>query len=135
MRGQGLPFSTIVLAIISILILVLIVFFVTGGVSRLFPVSQRYMVTNVEAARGECQKLLADAQMATMTSSEPAKTFKNSTYCKTKFNINGTTYYCYSDVIGVKADFEVTTTAGERYRCNITESGTTPSCECTRLTG
>jgi len=132
MRGQGLPFSTIVLAIISILILVLLVFFVTGGFSRIFPIAPRYAPTTVETARTECQKLLSDAQMATMASNEPDKTFKNTAYCKTQFNINGTTYYCYSDVIGVKADFEVTTSAGERYRCNAT---TIPQrfCDCTKL--
>jgi len=131
MRNQGLPFSTIVLAIISILILVLIVFFVTGGVSRLFPTAQRYMVTNVETARSECQKLLTDAQMATQTSDDPDGTFRNSNYCKTQFNINGTSYKCFDPKIGVIANFEVVTSSGERYYCSASGSS---NCKCTKLT-
>jgi len=133
MRSQGLPFSTIVLAVISILILVLVVFFVTGGFSKLFPITQRYTVTSIEAARAECLKLLSQAQMTTQISENPTETFKDTEYCKAKFNITGykDLQACYSPSIGITADFDVVTSSGKRYHCYARGS----DCTCEEYIG
>ncbi|RIB35459.1 MAG: hypothetical protein BXU00_01700 [Candidatus Nanoclepta minutus] len=134
MKGQGLPFSTIVLAIISVLILVLIVFFVTGGFSRIFPATTQYIVTDIQTARTKCQQLLADAQLRLSASTNPNSDFKQTEYCKVQFNISSISkeaLKCFSPEIGVYANFRITTLFGEVYRCyTIPSSKTTEGCTC-----
>ncbi|RDD52292.1 hypothetical protein BA065_02505 [Nanoarchaeota archaeon NZ13-N] len=131
MKGQGLPFSTIVLAIISVLILVLIVFFVTGGFSRIFPATTQYIVSDIQTARTKCQQLLADAQLKLSASTNPNNDFKQTEYCKVQFNISNEELKCFSPKIGVYANFRVTTLFGEVYRCyTIPSLKTTEGCTC-----
>jgi len=130
MKSQGLPFSTIVLAIISILILVLIVFFVTGGFGRIAGVTQRYTPTTLQEARTQCQKLLTDAQMMLTNSLNPEADFPNTDYCKIKFNITGynNLLACYSNEIGIKADLTMIAQNGITYHCY-----TTDTCVCEKV--
>jgi len=130
MKSQGLPFSTIVLAVISILILVLIVFFVTGGFGRIAGITQRYAPTSIQEARTQCQHLLAEAQMRLSTSLNPQADFPNTEYCKIRFNITGYNdlLACYSDAIGMKADFTIMAQNGKNYHCY-----TTDTCVCEEI--
>jgi len=124
MKSQGLPFSTIVLAIISILILVLIVFFVTGGFGKIAGITQRYTPTTIQEARTQCRALLTEAQMRIANSLNPAADFPNTDYCKIKFNVTGYNdlLTCYSDAIGIKADFTTTAQNGITYHCYTTDT-------------
>jgi len=130
MKSQGLPFSTIVLAIISILILVLIVFFVTGGFGRIAGVTQRYTPSDINTIRAQCQQLLTEAHMRLSNSLNPAVDFPNTDYCKIKFNVTGYNdlLTCYSDAIGVKASFTIIAQNGKTYHCY-----TTDNCVCEEI--
>jgi len=124
MKSQGLPFSTIVLAIISILILVLIVFFVTGGFGRIAGVTQRYAPSTLQEARAQCQHLLAEARITLANSLNPTVDFPNTDYCRVKFNVTGYNdlLTCYSDAIGVKADFTIIAQNSKTYHCYTTDT-------------
>ncbi len=139
MKGQGLPFSTIVLAVIAVLILVLIVFFITGGFSKVFPAIYQQGVSNVQTAKAKCQQYLAEAQLQLSSSMNPNQDFGNTKYCKALFyipnsqnnNNNNRGIHCWEDPINIKANFVVTTPAGKSYRCYIDQSN---GCTCQEIT-
>lgn len=130
MKSQGLPFSTIVLAVISILILVLVVFFVTGGLSRILPQAGRY-IDERAAIRAECARLLNDIQQRLQLGNYPDKgsienAFKASEFCSKRFILENRTVYCYSPAVGMRTSFVVYTDAGVAVNCVADHNG----CEC-----
>jgi len=89
-KAQGLPLNLIVLAIIALIVLVLVVGFATGSLSKLFGSTHALVSTTSEAdivaAQNTCSQLcLQAARIQT-----PAE-FKKSSYCTRifKFELNG----------------------------------------------
>ncbi|MBI4095752.1 MAG: hypothetical protein HY438_02735 [DPANN group archaeon] len=79
-KAQGLPLTTIAIAILVILTLVVVALFVTGGFSKVFGVGAKVTsggAGSVDADRAACQSLCAQA-----LNSPTLVLFKNSGYCK-----------------------------------------------------
>lgn len=79
-RAQGLPMSFIVLAAISSLILVLIVFFVTGAGSKLMGTIGGAQESDLATAISNCQSLCEQARLASSW-----KQFDSSGFCTKTF--------------------------------------------------
>ncbi len=105
-RSQGLPLNTIVLASLAVLVLLLIVGFVTGGLSKLFPAINTQMSNvDLENAKAICSRLCNDlkerAASGTLTTSDA----QNSDYAKQVFywdlNKDGSfkKYHCWESPI------------------------------------
>lgn len=94
-RNQGLPFSTIVLAIISVLVLVIIVLFFTGAFSRIGPSVTKTAPDTVTQAQAACQEYWSAAEQSTST-----EMFLSSQYCTAAFNISGQLESCYDLGVG-----------------------------------
>ncbi|MEM1684913.1 MAG: hypothetical protein QXD60_04070 [Nanopusillaceae archaeon] len=127
MKNQGLPFSTIILALVSVLVLVLIVFFVTGSFPRLTGQIGRYG-DELSSIRAQCSVLLNDIQQRLMlarysSTSAIQQAFRSSEYCSRTFRIENQNLYCYSSAIGVHTRFTVYTDAGTPVVCNSNTSG------------
>ncbi|MBI2040828.1 MAG: hypothetical protein HYT16_01875 [DPANN group archaeon] len=79
-KAQGLPLTTIAIAILVILTLVVVALFVTGGFSRVFGAGAKVTsggAGSVDADRAACQSFCTQALQ-----SPTAAIFKNSGYCK-----------------------------------------------------
>ncbi|MEM1782809.1 MAG: hypothetical protein QXR54_01975 [Nanopusillaceae archaeon] len=127
MKNQGLPFSTIVLAVISVLILVLIVFFVTGSFPRLIGPIPRY-AEETQKIRAQCSALLNDIHQRLLLARYPRvydieNAFINSEYCSRTFRLEDKNVYCYSAEIGVHGRFTVYTDAGTPVTCFSNTNG------------
>lgn len=88
-KAQGLPLTTIAIAILVFLTLVVIALFITGGFSKVFGVGAKVTsggAGSVDADRAACQSLCTQALQ-----SPTALTFKSSSYCKKvlKADFNG----------------------------------------------
>ena len=84
-RAQGLPLNAIVLAVIAIIVLVLVVIFATGGLSKLFG-----GITTVGGQTSD----LGTAQVACQSACNSLKVgaseamFKSSSYCTKRYTID-----------------------------------------------
>lgn len=82
--SQGLSFSTIVLAVISIFILVLVILFVQGGLTGIRRPIQDISPTTISNARNVCTAFCNEAQATVRTLQD----FQNSRYCTKTFLID-----------------------------------------------
>lgn len=82
--SQGLSFSTIVLAVISIFILVLVILFVSGGLKGTSQATDVYVPGELESARTACN---AACNVVQSTARFP-ENFVNSDYCKRTFRFS-----------------------------------------------
>jgi len=108
-RFQGLPMNTIVLAAIAVLVLLLIVGFTTGGLSKLFGgISQQVSQTNIQSARTTCQQLCAQLKQMAATGELTTDTAEKSAYAQQVFywdlNKDGKPepYHCWSSPVNVQ---------------------------------
>ncbi|MFH7903193.1 MAG: hypothetical protein QXQ19_01855 [Candidatus Aenigmatarchaeota archaeon] len=127
MKNQGLPFSTIVLAVISVLILVLIVFFVTGSFPRLVGPIPQY-IEETRKIRTQCSIWLEDISQRLTMARYPRvfdieNAFINSEYCSRTFKLENKNVHCYSAEIGVHGRFTVYTDAGTPVTCYSNTDG------------
>ena len=99
-NSQGLSFSTIVLAVISIFILVLIILFVSGGLKGTSQATDVYVPGEVESARTAC---VAACSVVQSTARTP-QSFLSSDYCQRTFRIQGTPKNCKDTEIGVPCE-------------------------------
>ncbi len=83
-KSQGLSFSTIVLAVISIFILVLVIIFVSKGFVGINRPVEQFTPTEVSAAQQACTVFCREAQATVRTEQD----FKNSRYCTKTFLID-----------------------------------------------
>ncbi len=81
--SQGLSFSTIVLAVISIFILVLVILFVSRGLGPVGTSINVYSRTDLESAQVAC-RAYCDTAIAT---SDSFDAFKRSDYCQRSFAV------------------------------------------------
>ncbi len=94
-KSQGLSFSTIVLAVISIFILVLVILFVSRGFTGLNRPVEQFSQNDYSAAVNSCTVFCREAQATASTLPE----FTQSRYCTRKVS-NG------AGLINCKGDFD-----------------------------
>jgi hypothetical protein len=121
-KSQGLPMSFIVLAAISALILVLIVFFVTGAGGRLMGAIAGAQETDKTTAISQCQSLCQQAQTAVTTDA-----FKSSSYCTKKFTITEGTTKSVASCFGTSLNVACAVGIGDK-TCGLNTGGT--ACQC-----
>ena len=112
-RTQGLPFSTIVLAIIAVLVLVFIVLFFGGyfgstseGIGKISP-------KEAETIGSSCSSMLSFAQTFPVLNEKSAESLP---ICKTIFHEKSGNYTCAD--VGI-TEFTIKTSGGRTVRCQI----------------
>lgn len=127
MRGQGLPISTIVLAAIAVLVLVIIIGFTTGSLNKLFRSAQTISgsVTPDEVAsfRIGCEQACFQAKQLADTQTK----FKNSDYCSRGLVNGSQTIKCWQAGVGVDCVYSITLPDNTKETCQGTGTG---GCTC-----
>lgn len=99
-KAQGLPLNTIVLAVIAIIVLVVVILFATGNLSKLFGSTQTIVSGStpdeVAAFRIACKQACFQAQQLADTQAE----WVTSKYCDTKYKVldNNVEKHCWDYV-------------------------------------
>lgn len=127
MRGQGLPISTIVLAAIAVLVLVILVAFTTGSLNKLFTSTQTISgsVTPDEVAsfRIGCEQACFQAKQLADTQTK----FTNSDYCSRNLVNSSQTIKCWQAGVGVDCIYNITLPDHTEVTCQGAGTG---SCTC-----
>ena len=128
MKSQGLPLNTIVLAALAVLVLLLVVGFTTGSLSKIFGgMGQQISKTDIDVARTTCKNLCLQLQQEAKAGILTKSAAENSEYAKKTFVIDldgdgkisssEKDIHCWESPINEKCTVSIVTPSGTIYTC------------------